>query len=115
MDSAKDHPPAASSFKREISPAVRKTLVEYWGSEEIIDRPEIIAELGALGVSRINRIGRKSLHGIARALDSSWFIDSSRIWLEKEKRHPAETRQNSRQTKKRRLHLQPPLKIITEK
>ena len=85
MDSVKDHSRMGSSFKRALSPTVRKALIKFWGSEEIIDQPEIIAELGADGVSRINRIGRKSLYEIAQALDSFGYIDSPHLWLVKEK------------------------------
>jgi hypothetical protein len=85
MGSVKDYARVGSSFKTNLSPAVRKALVEYWGSEEIIDQPEIIAEFGADGVSRINRIGRKSTQQIAHALESFGYIPSSHIWLVKEK------------------------------
>jgi len=86
MESVKDHSPAASSFKTALTPTVRKVLQEFWGSEEIIEQPEIIVDLGADGISRINRIGRKSLHEIAQALDSFGYIDSSQLWLAKAKK-----------------------------
>lgn len=85
MGSLKKPAPVGSSFKTLLSPAVRKALVEYWGSEEIINHPEIIAETGALGLIRINRIGRKSTQQIARALESFGYINSSQVWLVKEK------------------------------
>jgi hypothetical protein len=81
MGSLKDHAPVGTSLRTLLSPAVRKALVAYWGSEEIINQPEIIAEAGAAGISRINRIGRKSTLQIAHALESLGYIDSSLIWL----------------------------------
>ena len=86
MGSLKNHAPVVGfSFKALLSPAVRKALVDYWGSEEIIDHPEIIAETGADGLIRINRIGRKSTHQIARALETFGYINASHVWLVKEK------------------------------
>ena len=79
------HIPDLSSFKTALPPTVRKSLIEFWGNEEIINQPEIIADLGAESVIRINRIGRKSLDGIAQALDSFGFIDSPGLWLRKGK------------------------------
>ena len=76
MESANNRTRHEFSFKSFLSPAVRKALVEYWGSDEIIDQPEIIAELGAEGISRINRIGRKSLDEIVLALHRLGYIDS---------------------------------------
>jgi len=81
MSSAKEYISSAGSFKTSISPAVRKALIKFWGTEDIVDQPEILVELGPDGVSRINRIGRKSLHEIARALDSCGYLDSSDSWL----------------------------------
>lgn len=85
MPIANDHTPAILSFKAAISPAVRTALTDYWGNEDILSRPEIIADLGAEGVSRINRIGRKSLLQIARALESCGHIESPDLWLTKGK------------------------------
>lgn len=84
MSVAKDQTSLDGSFKTAISPSVQKALVEFWGNEDIIDRPEILVELGPESVSRINRIGRKSLSEIARALDCFGYIDSSGSWLVKE-------------------------------
>ncbi|MBE9519684.1 MAG: hypothetical protein IME97_01045 [Proteobacteria bacterium] len=77
--------PVDSSFKTAISPTVRKVLIEYWGNEDIVCQPEIIADIGAESISRINRIGRKSLNDIALALDSYGYIDSPHSWLFKKK------------------------------
>ncbi|KPK23916.1 MAG: hypothetical protein AMJ61_14710 [Desulfobacterales bacterium SG8_35_2] len=81
MNSAKEHILSGSSFKTVISPGIRKALVEFWGSEKIVEQPEILADLGPDSISRINRIGRKSLQQIALALDSFGYIDSSHLWL----------------------------------
>jgi len=85
MSSVYNNTRAVSSFKTKLSPSVRKVLIEFWGNDEIVDQPEIIAELGADGVSRINRIGKKSLAEIAQALEFFSYIESSRLWLNKEK------------------------------
>ena len=72
---------AAFSFRKAIPPSVRKALIDYWGSEDIVRQPEILVDLGPVAISRINRIGHKSLYKIALALDSFGYIESSRIWL----------------------------------
>jgi len=58
-------------------------LVEFWGSEEIVEQPEIIVGLGQVGISRISRIGKKFLWQIAQAPDSLGYIDSPDVWLHK--------------------------------
>jgi hypothetical protein len=85
MPVTKDHTPAAFSFRWAIPPAVRTALIEYWGSEEILIHPEILVDLGPEAISRINRIGRISLHQIAQALDTFGYIDSPGLWLPKGK------------------------------
>ena len=72
---------ADGTFKAAISHSTRKALVDFWGSEEIIEQPELIVELGADGVSRISRIGRKSLAEIAVALHAFGYIASAPHWL----------------------------------
>jgi hypothetical protein len=81
MNSVKEDILSGSSFKKTISPQVRKALVGFWGSEEIINHPEIIVELGPDSISRITRIGSKSLLQIAQALDTFGYIDSDSPWL----------------------------------
>jgi hypothetical protein len=81
MSSANKNTPASPAFKKSLSPSVRKALVEFWGSEEIINQPEILADLGPESIGRINRIGSKSLSTIAQALNSSGYIDSPHLWL----------------------------------
>ena len=44
MNSSNDQTFVNSSFKITIPPAARKALVEFWGNDEIIDQPEIIAD-----------------------------------------------------------------------
>ena len=85
MPAAFKNMPVDSLFKMAISPTVRKVLIEYWGNEDIVCQPEIIADIGAESISRINRIGRKSLNDIALALDRCGYIDSPRSWLDKGK------------------------------
>ncbi|OGR07228.1 MAG: hypothetical protein A2511_12495 [Deltaproteobacteria bacterium RIFOXYD12_FULL_50_9] len=85
MSSAKTNLPPANSLRAAISPTARKALVSFWGNEEIINKPEIIAELGADNVARINRIGNKSLFKIAEFLNSQGYINSLHDWLAKEK------------------------------
>lgn len=85
MSSANSHPENTPSFKAALSPATRKALMEFWGNDEIINKPEIIADLGPDGVSRINRIGKKSLGEIARALECFHHTDSSHQWLAMQK------------------------------
>ena len=76
---------AAFSFRKAIPPSVRKALIAYWGSEDIVRHPEILVELGPEAISRISRIGRKSLNKIALALNSFGYIESSGLWLAQEK------------------------------
>ena len=76
---------ASSSFENTIPASARKALVEYWGNEHILNHPEIIAELGPVSISKINRIGRKSLRRIAEALDRFGYIESSGKWLSEKK------------------------------
>ena len=85
MDSVLEDILSGIFFKRALSPAIRKALVEFWGSEEIVKQPEIIVGLGPVGISRINRIGKKSLWQIAQALYSLGYIDSPDVWLLKRK------------------------------
>ncbi len=72
---------APSSFEMAISSPVRKALIKYWGNEDIVYDPEIIVDLGPENISRINRIGRKSLHQIADALETFGYIESPNLWL----------------------------------
>ena len=81
MNSVNEEILSGSSFNMTIPPQIKKALVKYWGSEEIIDHPEIIVELGPGFISRINRIGSKSLVQIAQALDALGYIDSHTVWL----------------------------------
>jgi len=85
MNSAEKHIFSGSSFKTAISPTIRKALVEFWGDKEIVDQPVILVNLGPGNISRINRIGRKSLWQIAEALDSFGYIGSSHLWLLRKK------------------------------
>ena len=85
MSPVKDRLPLCSPFKDALPSPVRKALIAFWGSEEIIDQPEIIADIGAGAVSRIKRIGPKSLSEIARTLSSLGYIPSSHQWLQKGK------------------------------
>jgi hypothetical protein len=81
MNSVKEQILSGSSFKTAIPSQVRKALVEFWGSEEIINHPEIIVELGPDCLSRITRIGSKSIRQIAQALESLGYINSASQWL----------------------------------
>ena len=81
MDSVKKHILSGKSFKSAIPPKVQKALIQFWGSEEIIDQPEIIVDLGPNGIRRIKRIGSKSLYEIAKALNSFDYIPSVSLWL----------------------------------
>ena len=83
MNSSNEQTSVNSSFKIAIPPAARKALVEFWGSDQIIDQPEIIVDLGSESICRINKIGRKSLYEIAKALDSFGYIKSPGLWLAK--------------------------------
>ena len=85
MNSVNEYTFSGSSFKTAIPPTIKKALVEFWGSEEIVEQPEIIVDLGPDSISRINRIGRKSLCLIAQALDSFGYVSSSYLWLHKKK------------------------------
>ena len=85
MPVTNEHTPSVFSFVIAIPPAVRSALIGYWGNEDIVRHPEILVELGPGAISRINRIGRKSLHQITRALDSLGYIDSPESLLNKEK------------------------------
>jgi len=85
MNSGEEHIFSGSSFKTAISPTIRKALVEYWGGEEIVDQPEILVDLGPGNISRINRIGRKSLWQIAQTLSSFGYIGSPHLWVLKKK------------------------------
>ncbi len=85
MPVTNEHTPSVFSFVIAIPPAVRSALIDYWGNEDIVRQPEILVELGPGAISRINRIERKPLHQIARALDSLGYIDSPESWLDKEK------------------------------
>lgn len=85
MPVTKEHTSSVFSSVIAIPPAVGSALIDYWGNEDILRQPEILMELGPGAISRINRIGRKSLHQIAQALDSLGYIDSPESWLDKEK------------------------------
>jgi len=85
MNSVKEYTSPGSSFKTSLPPTIKKALVEFWGSEEIVEQPEIIVDLGPDSIIRINRIGRKSLCRIAQTLDSFGYIGSSHLWLHKNK------------------------------
>lgn len=77
-----------ASFRAYLAPAVQKALVEFWGSEAILDKPDILAELGSEALGRVQRIGRISLGNIARGLELFGYIESSRRWLAAGKKRP---------------------------
>jgi len=85
MTPAKENNIPDHSFKSALNPTIKKVLVEFWGNEKIIEEPEIIVALGPVDISRINRIGEKSLLQIAHTLGSFGYIDSPDIWLLKNK------------------------------
>ena len=85
MPVSKEHTSTAFSFGTAIPPAVRSALIDYWGNDEILRQPKILVDLGPEAISRINRIGRKSLYQIAQALVNFGYIDSSGVWLPKGK------------------------------
>ena len=89
MPVTKEHTPSVFSLGITIPSAVRSALIDYWGNEDIIRQPEILVDLGPEAISRINRIGRKSLHQIAHALGSLGYIDSPESWLNKKNNCPA--------------------------
>ena len=71
----------AASFRETLPPAVKKALTDFWGSDTVLDEPDILAELGPANLGKIKRIGRISLGEIARCLERCGYIESSRQWL----------------------------------
>ena len=81
MDPGTPQENTAASFRASLAPAVKKVLTEFWGSETILEHPDILAELGPDTLGRVQRIGRISLDNIARGLELFGYIESSSRWL----------------------------------
>lgn len=55
-------------FKKRLSKRVQHALTKYYGSEEILENPSILAAINPGELWKIRDIGKKSIHEIARAL-----------------------------------------------
>jgi DNA-directed RNA polymerase alpha subunit len=56
-------------FKKRLSKRIKRALTEYYGSEDILENPQIIADMSVGKILRIKNIGRKSLKEISNALN----------------------------------------------
>ncbi|MBU0728209.1 MAG: hypothetical protein KKA70_00555 [Proteobacteria bacterium] len=77
----KEFQPLSLSFASALSPMIGKVLINYWGDNEILDQPDIIVALGAASLSKVKRIGPKSLQMIAENLQRFGCIDDPDFWL----------------------------------
>ncbi len=56
-------------FKKRLSKRIKRALTEYYGSEDILENPQIIADMSVGKILRIKNIGRKSLKEISKVLN----------------------------------------------
>jgi len=64
----KDNFDSYPTFKKRLSKRVQHALTSYYGSEEILENPRIIAAISPRELEKIPNIGKISMHEIARAL-----------------------------------------------
>ncbi|MBW6486301.1 MAG: hypothetical protein K0B01_09155 [Syntrophobacterales bacterium] len=69
----KDNFDSSPVFKKRLSKKVQIALTEYFGSEDILENPQIIADMSAVKILKIRKIGRKSLNEIATALHEAGY------------------------------------------
>jgi len=68
-------------LKKRLSKRVQSALTEYFGSEDILGNPQMIADMGVSKILRIKNIGRKSLKEIAIALHAAGCIERTGKWF----------------------------------
>ncbi|MBW2246451.1 MAG: hypothetical protein JRF62_04505 [Deltaproteobacteria bacterium] len=55
-------------LKKVLSTRCQNCLINYFGDEDILDKPQKIAEIGLIKLARIKNMGVKSLHELSNAL-----------------------------------------------
>ena len=68
-------------LKKRLSKRVQTALTEYFGSEDILENPQMIADMGVVKVLQIKNLGRKSLNEIAVAMHAAGCIERSSEWF----------------------------------
>lgn len=69
------------ALKKRLSKRIQTALIEYFGSEDILQNPQTIADMGVSKILQIKNIGRKSLKEIAMVLRAVGCPDRSGKWL----------------------------------
>jgi hypothetical protein len=62
-------------FKKRLSKRFQRALTEYYGSEDILENPQIIAGMSVGKILQIKKIGRKALKEISNALNEVGYIE----------------------------------------
>jgi hypothetical protein len=68
-------------LKKQLSKRVQIALIEYFGSEDILENPQMIADMGVSKILKIKKIGRKALKEIAIALRAAGCIARTGKWF----------------------------------
>jgi len=62
-------------LKKRLSKRFQRALTEYYGSEDILENPQIIAGMSVGKILQIRKIGRKALKEITNALHEAGYIE----------------------------------------
>ena len=62
-------------LKKRLSKRVRSALTKHFGSEDILENPQMIADMSISNLLRIKNIGRKSLKEITIALREAGCVE----------------------------------------
>jgi len=68
-------------LKKQLSRRVQIALTEYFGSEDILKNPQMIADMGVNKILKIRKIGKYSLNEIAIALLAAGCIERNSNWF----------------------------------
>ena len=69
------------TLKKQLSKRVQTALTEYYGSEDILKNPQMIADMGVSKILKIKKIGRKALNEIAIVLRAAGCIARTGKWF----------------------------------
>lgn len=77
----KEHFDTWPPLKKVLSVRSQKALISYFKTEDILNNPQKIANLGRVKFPRIRNLGRKSIKEIAFALHDLGYIENIDVWL----------------------------------
>lgn len=68
-------------LKKRLSKRVQRALTDHFGSKDILENPQTIADMGVGKILQIKNIGRKSLREIAISLRAADCIERTGKWF----------------------------------